>query len=1523
MALKFRRGTTAQKSGSLAFGEPYVNTTLGTLQIGLDTGDVSLATQGTASSAQFGAISGSGLDIIGNARVGGNLTLGGNITIGDQSSDTVVVSANLSSSLIPKDNDAFDIGIPSKRYKTIYAQNISASLITIESGSWSELQLKNTDRGVSYHIQNTAGANFSIHNDIINSSVFRIDSGSTLADSHVHIFADLYIQTGSVFVGEEISAATGSFGNIRTTNTISGSIVGIGNVTNYSASVNSRLIDIQNTTSSLNTFTASENTKSETLRLYTASVDTKFSTLQTYTASIDTKFTTLQSLTASNLTRFTRIEESTASLNAFSASENTKAATLQAYTTSVDVKFTTLQTYTASVDSKFLRIQESTASLNTFSASENTKSETLRLYTASIDTKFTTLQTLTASVQSQLTDIQSYTSSLRAAITASGVNVTINGDTTVKGNLFVQGTQTVVDSTTVNIADNVLVLNAAGTSDGGLVVRDATGGVTTSGSFLYDVTNDFWKAGRLGSESQILVAGGMGVVSGSAQIVGVLSNLNTYTSSQDTKNTILQSYTASIDAKFITIQSLTASNLSRLTNLESATASLFIDTNNLELFTSSINTTIKTKLDTDGVVSGSAQVIGILSSLNTYTGSNDTTNTTQNNRLSRLEESTASLNAFSASQLSKDSTLQTYTASVDTKFSTLQTLTASIATQISRLQESTASLNLYTSSQDSKNTTLQSYTASVDTKFVTLQSLTASNLARFQRIEESTASLNLFSASINTFTASENTKSETLRLYTASIDGKFTTLQSYTASIDSTIARLRESTASLNLYTQSNDTTNTTQNNRLSRLEESTASLNAFSASENTKAATLQTYTASVDTKFLRIQESTASLNLFSASINTFTASENTKAETLRLYTASIDTKFSTLATYTGSNDTTNTAQNARLSRLEESTASLNSLTSSYARTNVANVFTATQTISGSLFITQDLIVGGSSSIQNISSSRLDIGDNIIQLNVNNPVLRFGGIAVYDSGSAGGSGSFLYDSVEDEFIFVHRGNGVNVTSSHFIMGPETYDNVGNETYLTNNRLPKGSGKEHLNDSNITDTGTLITLGSNTVVNGTLVASGTSLVSASAQINYTQLSGISANIISASTDSSNVDFIISGGSITANLFGGVVSGSSQITAGSTTNFATDVKTQLNSNTVVSGSAQVVGILSSLNTYTGSNDTTNTAQNNRLTRIEESTSSLNTITASLATTYEGRASATKTLFSGSSQVSHDSTTGYSANRHIDHTTVSITAGSGLSGGGDISATRTLSIATGGVTDAMLAGSISNSKLTNSSITIAGQSTALGSSVTAETIRTAIGTVVTGSAQISGTGITNNTITIAGQSTALGSSVTAETIRTAIGTVVTGSAQIAIASTSGFGTYLNQAVLSTSSPTFAGLTINGAITATGDITAYYSSDKRYKNNIQPITDALAKVRTLNGVTWEWNDDVNEVTKAAPKTGLIAQEVQSVLPEVVKEKEDGYLGLDYAKMMGLMVEAIKEQQLQIEKLQLEVADLKKQKGL
>ena len=120
MGLKFRRGSTAQQSGSLAFGEPYVNTTLGTLVVGGAAGDIILSSTGTGSTGNFGAISGSGLDITGNANIAGNLTLGGNITIGDNTSDSVNVVASLSSSLIPQTTNIFDLGSATKFWRDLY-----------------------------------------------------------------------------------------------------------------------------------------------------------------------------------------------------------------------------------------------------------------------------------------------------------------------------------------------------------------------------------------------------------------------------------------------------------------------------------------------------------------------------------------------------------------------------------------------------------------------------------------------------------------------------------------------------------------------------------------------------------------------------------------------------------------------------------------------------------------------------------------------------------------------------------------------------------------------------------------------------------------------------------------------------------------------------------------------------------------------------------------------------------------------------------------------------------------------------------------------------------------------------------------------------------------------------------------------------------------------------------------------------------------------------------------------------------
>ena len=110
-----------------------------------------------------------------------------------------------------------------------------------------------------------------------------------------------------------------------------------------------------------------------------------------------------------------------------------------------------------------------------------------------------------------------------------------------------------------------------------------------------------------------------------------------------------------------------------------------------------------------------------------------------------------------------------------------------------------------------------------------------------------------------------------------------------------------------------------------------------------------------------------------------------------------------------------------------------------------------------------------------------------------------------------------------------------------------------------------------------------------------------------------------------------------------------------------------------------------------------------------------------------------------------------------------------------------------------------------------------------------------------------------------------------------------------------------------------MSGNYTATGNITAY--SDIRLKDNIELIPDAIAKVKALRGVTFDRNDFIPDAeTGVMPDTrqaGVIAQEVEKVLPEVVATNpSDGIKTVAYGNMVGLLIEAIKEQQVQIDEL-------------
>jgi len=108
----------------------------------------------------------------------------------------------------------------------------------------------------------------------------------------------------------------------------------------------------------------------------------------------------------------------------------------------------------------------------------------------------------------------------------------------------------------------------------------------------------------------------------------------------------------------------------------------------------------------------------------------------------------------------------------------------------------------------------------------------------------------------------------------------------------------------------------------------------------------------------------------------------------------------------------------------------------------------------------------------------------------------------------------------------------------------------------------------------------------------------------------------------------------------------------------------------------------------------------------------------------------------------------------------------------------------------------------------------------------------------------------------------------------------------------------------------TVSG-ITVTGDVNS--TSDIRYKKNIETIDNALGKVQSLRGVTFDWdNDAIKTHNNQKPDfteraTGVIAQDVEKVLPEAVHENEDGFKNVAYGNMIGLLIEAIKEQQEQI----------------
>jgi hypothetical protein len=890
--LQLRRGSS-NASPSLTEGELYLHQNSGSIQFGSGSYAYTLLPLNTPAYGNInlvGNISASSLNLTGNATVAGNISFGGGlITLGDDSgSDNIVIVADLSSSIIPNNNNAFDLGASDKKWKNLYA--VSASIDSILVPGSGILSSSNTSFATytgSINDKNLTLANItsSLLSSQTNLNLYTSSQdtkNSTLGNYTASVdskLTNLINVTGSY-------ATTGSnnfIGNQQITGSLSLSS-GQFNVTTGSGALTSSLSFRHNTLDPITgnavlelryknndvgpennawKFMASDsgvalvfeqdgvdrtllssNNAGDALifrdtRLFGKglTVDNNLSVSQNtqITGSLIVLGGITGSIAATNgvVSGSSQIVGILSELNTFSASEESKNIILGLVTSS-------LLAFTASEETKNITLGLVTSSLLTFTASEESKNTTLATYTGSNDTKWGTIQNVTASVLL-------YTQSLKDAITVSGQDAA--STTTIKGNLVVQGTQTSINSTAIVLGDNIIELNGTGVANGGLLVKDPTAASTISGSLLWDSTNDYWKSGKLGAESKILLAEGDSVVSGSSQIdltsttnyvsgiktrlnvEGVISSsiqinlndvtnfsiysqsvdsrinsLNSYTSSQDTKNSTLGTYSGSINDKWSTLQNVTSS-------LINATSSYETNGRGIVSGSSQIPSLLPT-----GVVSGSSQItysdissisVGIVSGSSQVTpllptgvvsGSSQVVYTSLTSIPAGIVSGSSQIPSLLPTGVVSGS--QQLTSSYDLRYAPSASFATLLGANPLASLGTAAFYHVSNSIADGNPNTLGNAFA---IKTYVDDSMTLAGAGDITSVvagnglsggaESGTATLTLDTGSTH-FTNGVNVRLTSLNSYTSSQDTKNSTLAIYTASIDSHISNLNTATSS-------------------------------------------------------------------------------------------------------------------------------------------------------------------------------------------------------------------------------------------------------------------------------------------------------------------------------------------------------------------------------------------------------------------------------------------------------------------------------------------------------------------------------------------------------------------------------------------------------------------------------------------------------------------------------------------------------------------------------------------------------
>ena len=413
---------------------------------GVHSGSAQVVSALNSQNVNLGGISGSTLDITGNAKIDGNLVLGGNITIGDASTDTISFGGEVSSHILPDVTNTYDLGSATNRWRDLYLSgstiDLGGTLIQRESGTGN---IQFVDEATSTVLSAEVSFNTLLDKPTLISSSTQLD-GTTLGSTSEII-------------------ASGSF---------SGSFFGDGSgITGLSTDL---------------TISGSDGSNDQ-VALLTGALSFAGGTGVSATVATDTVTISVQdgSTSQKGIASFGSTNFAVTSGNVTIKSGGVPASALNADVAGTGISLNGVDN---SIDVDYGATAGTAVEGNTSLTVQGTSNE---IEVSGGSVTLGSGGTVTIGLPDSVT----------IATASISNDLSVGGNVEITGNLSVLGTTTTIDSTTVQIGDNILELNIGGAqSTAGLQVTDATAPNTVSGSLLWDGTNDYWKGGALGSEKE-------------------------------------------------------------------------------------------------------------------------------------------------------------------------------------------------------------------------------------------------------------------------------------------------------------------------------------------------------------------------------------------------------------------------------------------------------------------------------------------------------------------------------------------------------------------------------------------------------------------------------------------------------------------------------------------------------------------------------------------------------------------------------------------------------------------------------------------------------------------------------------------------------------------------------------------------------------------------------------------------------------------------------------------------------------